>query len=137
MTPETKGRARRGLAKTTEARAVNAKNQAKNQGMDLEALIALGKRLDQRTKSGSYREVLAASLLKIRNKRGRLVKLETNLAQRQFESECGPKNIELKAHMRWIVGNGNGGKIQELECRISTRRHCNARPGSAWRWGFC
>ena len=22
---------------------------------------------------------------------------------------------ELKAHMRWIVGNGNEGKIQELE----------------------
>jgi hypothetical protein len=25
---------------------------------------------------------------------------------------------ELKAHMRWIVGNGNKGKIQELEMRI-------------------
>lgn len=25
---------------------------------------------------------------------------------------------ELKAHMSWIVGNGNEGKIQELECRI-------------------
>ena len=25
---------------------------------------------------------------------------------------------ELKAHMRWIVGNGNEGKIQELETRI-------------------
>lgn len=25
---------------------------------------------------------------------------------------------ELKTHMRWIVGNGNEGKIQELECRI-------------------
>jgi hypothetical protein len=24
----------------------------------------------------------------------------------------------LKAHMRWIVGNGNEGKIQELETRI-------------------
>ena len=28
---------------------------------------------------------------------------------------------ELKAHMRWIVGNGNEGKIQEIESRI--RRH--------------
>jgi len=28
---------------------------------------------------------------------------------------------ELKAHMRWIVGNGNEGKIQEIEIRI--RRH--------------
>jgi hypothetical protein len=25
---------------------------------------------------------------------------------------------ELKAHMRWIVGNGNEGKMQELEIRI-------------------
>ena len=25
---------------------------------------------------------------------------------------------ELKVHMRWIVGNGNEGKIQELESRI-------------------
>jgi hypothetical protein len=25
---------------------------------------------------------------------------------------------ELKTHMRWIVGNGNEGKIQELELRI-------------------
>ncbi|HVJ05406.1 MAG TPA: hypothetical protein VM578_07025 [Candidatus Saccharimonadales bacterium] len=25
---------------------------------------------------------------------------------------------ELKTHMRWIVGNGNEGKIQELEMRI-------------------
>ncbi len=98
-----------------------AKKQAKSQGMDLEALMALGKRLDQPTKRGSYREVLAASLLKIRNKRGRLVRLETNLAQREFESRRGAKNIELKAHMRWIVGNGNEGKIQELECRI--RKH--------------
>jgi hypothetical protein len=28
---------------------------------------------------------------------------------------------ELKTHMRWIVGNGNEGKIQELETRI--QRH--------------
>ena len=96
------------------------KKRAKN-GMDLAALMALGRRLDQRTARGSYREVLAASLLRIRNKRGRLVKLEANLAQREFESKCGAKNIELKAHMRWIVGNGNEGKIQELECRI--RKH--------------
>ena len=25
---------------------------------------------------------------------------------------------ELKTHMRWIVGNGNEGKIQEIETRI-------------------
>jgi hypothetical protein len=86
--------------------------------MDLEALLALGRWLNRRTRRGSYREVLAASLLRNRNKRGRLVRLEANLAQREFESKCGAKNIELKAHMRWIVGNGNEGKIQELESRI-------------------
>lgn len=25
---------------------------------------------------------------------------------------------ELKTHIRWLVGNGNEGKIQELESRI-------------------
>lgn len=25
---------------------------------------------------------------------------------------------ELKTHIRWIVGNGNEGKMQELEARI-------------------
>ena len=86
--------------------------------MDLEALIALGRRLDEQVGRRSYREVLASSLLRVRNKRGRLVKLECNAAQKEFESRCGAKNIELKAHMRWIVGNGNEGKIQELENRI-------------------
>ena len=86
--------------------------------IDLEALLALGKKLDTKTKGGSYREVLASSLLRVRDKRGRLVKLEPNTAQREFEAKCGTKNIELKTHMRWIVGNGNEGKIQELETRI-------------------
>ncbi len=36
----------------------------KNQVMDMEALMALGKRLNRRTGRGSYREVLAASLLR-------------------------------------------------------------------------
>ncbi len=76
--------------------------KAKNQMMDLEALMALGKRLDQRTKRGSYREVWAASVLTIRNQRGRLVKLESNLAQREFESKYGPKNIVLKARQMGI-----------------------------------
>ena len=46
--------------------------------------------------------MLAASLLSIRNKRGRLVKLETNPAQREFESKCGAKNIVLKARQMGI-----------------------------------
>ena len=87
---------------TRRVGASKTASQAKSRVMDLEALMALGKRLDQRTGRGSYREVLAASLLRIRNKRGRLVKLETNLAQREFESKCGPKNIVLKARQMGI-----------------------------------
>ena len=36
-------------------------------------------------------------------------------------AKAAPANTlvqELKTHMRWIVGNGNEGKIQELETRI-------------------
>jgi hypothetical protein len=100
---------------------------AELRGLDREALIALGKRLDGRVRrvhqaeagcGPSYRQVLAASLLKVRDKGGRLVRLECNAAQREFEARCGKRNIELKAHMRWIVGNGNEGKIQELESRL-------------------
>ena len=87
---------------TRRVGASKTASQAKSRVMDLEALMALGKRLDQRTGRGSYREVLAASLLRIRNKRGRLVKLEANLAQREFESKCGPKNIVLKARQMGI-----------------------------------
>jgi len=70
--------------------------------MDLEALMALGKKLDKRVGRGSYREVLAASLLKVRDKRGRLVELKTNRAQREFELKCGSKNIVLKARQMGI-----------------------------------
>jgi hypothetical protein len=94
------------------------RSAAASRGMDLEALMALGKRLDKRLGRRSYCEVLAASLLRVRDKRGRLVRLESNAAQREFELRRGTKNIELKTHMRWIVGNGNEGKIQELETRI-------------------
>jgi hypothetical protein len=99
---------------------VREKSKGKNgvAGAELEALLALGRKLDRRTKKGSYRIVLAESLLTVRTKKGRLMKLVANRAQREFEATCGRRNIELKAHMRWIVGNGNEGKIQELEMRI-------------------
>lgn len=77
-------------------------SSARKQGMDLEALLALGKRLDKRVGTRSYREVMAESLLKVRNKNGRLVKLKSNLAQREFESRCGAKNIVLKARQMGI-----------------------------------
>jgi terminase large subunit-like protein len=50
----------------------------------------------------SYREVLASSLLRVRDKRGRLVRLECNAAQKEFESRCGARNIVLKARQMGI-----------------------------------
>ena len=35
-----------------------------------------------------------------------------------FEERVLTDLSELKAHMRWLVGNGNEGKMQELEVRI-------------------
>lgn len=37
----------------------------------------------------------------------------------QFEEQVLRDLSELKAHMRWIVGNGHEGKIQELERRVT------------------
>ena len=37
----------------------------------------------------------------------------------QFEEQVLRDLSELKVHMRWIVGNGNQGKIQQLEGRIA------------------
>lgn len=36
-----------------------------------------------------------------------------------FEKKVLTDLSELKAHMRWIVGNGNEGKMQELEARVN------------------
>jgi hypothetical protein len=57
-------------------------------------------------------------LLKIRDKQGCVRALELNAAQMKFEADCGQRNIMLKAHMCWLVGQGNEGKMQELEQRI-------------------
>src|SRR5271167_923628 len=35
-----------------------------------------------------------------------------------FEQKVLSDLAELKAHMRWLVGNGNEGKVQELEARV-------------------
>jgi hypothetical protein len=35
-----------------------------------------------------------------------------------FEQKVLSDLAEVKAHMRWLVGNGNEGKIQELEERV-------------------
>lgn len=36
----------------------------------------------------------------------------------QFEEKVLTDLAELRAHMAWLVGNGNEGKMQELEQRI-------------------
>lgn len=36
----------------------------------------------------------------------------------EFEERVLTDLAELKANMRWIVGNGNPGKIQEIEQRV-------------------
>ncbi len=72
------------------------------EGLDLKALIALGKRLDKRTKQGTYREVLAESLLRVRDKRGRVVPLALNAVQKSYEERCGARNIILKARQMGI-----------------------------------
>jgi hypothetical protein len=35
-----------------------------------------------------------------------------------FEQRVLSDLAELKAHMRWVVGNGNEGKMQEIEERV-------------------
>ena len=39
-------------------------------------------------------------------------------AMTEFEQRVLTDLAELKAHMRWVVGNGNEGKMQELEERV-------------------
>ncbi len=39
----------------------------------------------------------------------------------QFEERVLRDLSELKAHMRWIVGDGNEGKLHEIEGRL--RKH--------------
>lgn len=36
-----------------------------------------------------------------------------------FEERVLSDLAELKAHMRWVVGSGNQGKIQEIEERLN------------------
>ena len=36
----------------------------------------------------------------------------------EFESKVLSDLAELKANMRWIIGNGNQGKMQEIEERV-------------------
>lgn len=66
------------------------------------ALEALGQSLEKKVGSETYGMLLIESLLKIRDKRGHLVSLRANAAQRQFEARCAEKNIVLKARQMGI-----------------------------------
>ena len=39
-------------------------------------------------------------------------------AMSDFEQKVLSDLAEVKAHMRWLVGNGNEGKVQELQERV-------------------
>ncbi len=45
----------------------------------------------------------------------------------QFEEKVLKDLAELKVHMRWVVGNGNQGKMQELEQRIERQEASTQR----------
>ncbi len=65
---------------------------------DLHTLISLGRKLDRSgSTQTSVRDELIASLLKIRDKNGRLVPLIANAVQAEYGINCGPRNIVLKA----------------------------------------
>jgi hypothetical protein len=36
----------------------------------------------------------------------------------EFEAKVLSELAELKANMRWVIGNGNQGKMQEIEERV-------------------
>ncbi len=71
---------------------------------DLNTLLALGARLDDRVPGGgSVRDLLTRALLRIRDRHGRLVRLEPNRAQRALAANCGGRNIVLKARQLGIT----------------------------------
>ena len=71
---------------------------------DAATLLELGSSLDLMLPSGeTVREFLTASMLKIRNKQGRLVPFVANRAQREFANTCTRRNIVLKARQLGIT----------------------------------
>ena len=72
---------------------------------DLEALLRLGRRLEQRPQE---LVAAAAELLWVRDRYGRMRRLQANPAQRAFEARRGRENIVLKARQMgmstWVAG---------------------------------
>lgn len=73
--------------------------------VDVQGLVSLGKLLNFRirTKGCTFRDALIAILLFVRNKRGHLVPLRRNRAQREYERRRGRRNIVLKARQLGIT----------------------------------
>ena len=79
--------------------------------MDLETLIALGSRLEDRPArlgGDTVGMFLAGSLLRVRSRSGEMLPLAPNQAQREFERRRGQRNIVLKARQMgistWVAG---------------------------------
>lgn len=71
---------------------------------ELELLQELGRKLDVSPgPDENIREALMRTLLRIRDKQGNLAPLLLNRAQRDYERECGKKNIVLKARQLGIT----------------------------------
>jgi hypothetical protein len=72
----------------------------------LEDLLAAGTKLDLRPPALgglAFRDVVAAALLRIRDRQGRLVDLRANRAQREFARSAGRRSIVLKARQLGIT----------------------------------
>ncbi len=73
---------------------------------DLEELLAAGTMLDRRPPALgglAFRDVVAAALLRIRDRQGQLVDLRANRAQREFARHAGSRSIVLKARQLGIT----------------------------------
>jgi hypothetical protein len=71
---------------------------------DTATLLEVGRSLDLELPSGeTVREFLTETVLKIRDKRGRLVAFQLNKAQREYARQCRHRNIVLKARQLGIT----------------------------------
>ena len=82
-----------------------------SEGWDLETLLALGRRLDERPvrlRGDTVAIFLSGALLRVRSRSGAILPLVPNQAQREFERRRGRRNIVLKARQMgistWVAG---------------------------------
>jgi hypothetical protein len=70
---------------------------------DVEVLLGCGESLRKRVRRQQVCELLIRSLLKIRNKEGRLIRLLPNRAQKEFSTRFSGRSIVLKARQMGIT----------------------------------